>query len=1197
MLVCLNIQNATAAVIITLTATPGTCPGNGSVTANATGTSGTPLYSIKKSTASVYSAEQVSNVFSNLGSGTYTVKVHDASGETISDPVTFTNAAYTFISISNTTTGNAVVTGCDPDGSIDMDIAGGRPPFTYHLSGGPTPKPDVITSIRNVKFNQLATGVYTIDVTDACANNIVKTNIGVVSQYNLNGVVFGSLDGMSGALPTGGNCTDSISFSTNNILLTDIDGNVIFQRDVKHMPSSYPLQARVEYPAGSGIFTDWQSVFSKFNLVNYLPATNQYAVQVRNPCDPSNVVSSPSYPVAYPYQARSGFCAPSITRTTRNYICGPVDIHIVNKTNSSITRDYTWDGSGNAYSLDLTGLAAGSYAVFITTAGQTYQSLDISTATSAGVNVAATYNYLSTAGCDFATGGMRSFLSTFPSDNIIPITYTIDSGAAIRPPVTALQPLASIWNDLPAGTYKVRVDYGDCRTEIKPLITIAPPFAGFAADELSYVAGSSCGTYRITGKGWYLAPDSSISTSTTQDYAAKLFNAAGVAITGTGVSAVTVNNTPFTLGFQVSPGTYRVKLVNQLHSQLVCYYLEKVITIPPYIPVVIDISESGGVACGLGFGDVHVEAVGGTIHINPSGGSSRPLSYRIKPSGTTDDNYTAFQASPDFPNRPVGVYTAQIFDSCGYTTTQDIELKAQATSSSIEVTGANVVGAQGIACEHSMVSMKVNVIGTATNVTWTAPDNSQTAGDTYTIADFSSINAGKYYVSYSSGGCSRIDSVIFTYNAAPTYTFNPSPVICQSQSLDLATMISNVSPNSFAQFFINPLATLPLVNATVAPVANTSYFIRTTDTITGCKSTIGQIQITVNHPPLIGVVVAPPPICEGQTLEVTVPMVTEQGSPVINQGWLINGVLFNILAPLMATQNGIEVSYFAESGCGTTISPPVIVTVNDKPEFAFSDPDTVVAPNTVDLTTLVLASGDITGLTLTYYDSVYTPLSGTEISAAGAGTYYIIGTTSDGCSDTSVVTVAVDDVPLPVGLLYFTAEQNGNNALLKWGTSFEQNSNRFEIEQSTNGSNFVKIGSVTAAGNSSSTINYNHTDHDINRYGSNRIYYRLKQVDNDGRFVYSEIRLLRLGDITGNWKVYPIPFQTILVIDIPPGLGGSTQVSLTDMKGRIVYNKQQLIGNTQTNLVLSDLSALPNGSYILAFKNDKTIKSLKVVKE
>lgn len=177
--------------------------------------------------------------------------------------------------------------------------------------------------------------------------------------------------------------------------------------------------------------------------------------------------------------------------------------------------------------------------------------------------------------------------------------------------------------------------------------------------------------------------------------------------------------------------------------------------------------------------------------------------------------------------------------------------------------------------------------------------------------------------------------------------------------------------------------------------------------------------------------------------------------------------------------------------------------------------------------------------------------------------------------------------PLPVNLVRFDVEQKNNDALLIWRTATEQSSNRFEIESSTNPNSFTKVGEVKAAGNSSAFIDYQYIDPNITRYGADVIYYRLKQVDIDGKFIYSSTRLLKIGERSPYVKVYPTPFKTTLSIDLQKGWQGLTTINLTDMQGRLVYQDKENIGNTQTSILLSHLSALPTGSYILTLKNDR----------
>ena len=87
--------------------------------------------------------------------------------------------------------------------------------------------------------------------------------------------------------------------------------------------------------------------------------------------------------------------------------------------------------------------------------------------------------------------------------------------------------------------------------------------------------------------------------------------------------------------------------------------------------------------------------------------------------------------------------------------------------------------------------------------------------------------------------------------------------------------------------------------------------------------------------------------------------------------------------------------------------------------------------------------------------------------------------------------------PLPVVLVSFTARaQGGGDVALAWRTASEKNSARFEVERSTNGTAFARIGKVPAAGRSSAPRSYAWTDRTVPAQAA-LLYYRLRQVDTD----------------------------------------------------------------------------------------------------
>src|SRR5690606_8997339 len=121
-------------------------------------------------------------------------------------------------------------------------------------------------------------------------------------------------------------------------------------------------------------------------------------------------------------------------------------------------------------------------------------------------------------------------------------------------------------------------------------------------------------------------------------------------------------------------------------------------------------------------------------------------------------------------------------------------------------------------------------------------------------------------------------------------------------------------------------------------------------------------------------------------------------------------------------------------------------------------------------------------------------------------------------------TIVVEElVPLPVELEKFTANVFGKDKVkLEWHTLSEINNSHFEIERSRNGMYFMRIAEIKAASNATEEHFYHYVDEkpleDTN-------YYRLKQVDYDGKFEYSQIRSVSLNFSNFNFKVFPNPVR------------------------------------------------------------------------
>jgi hypothetical protein len=169
--------------------------------------------------------------------------------------------------------------------------------------------------------------------------------------------------------------------------------------------------------------------------------------------------------------------------------------------------------------------------------------------------------------------------------------------------------------------------------------------------------------------------------------------------------------------------------------------------------------------------------------------------------------------------------------------------------------------------------------------------------------------------------------------------------------------------------------------------------------------------------------------------------------------------------------------------------------------------------------------------------------------------------------------------PLPVEMIYFDAQLVENKVVLDWATATEVNNEKFEIERSTDdGATFIKIGEVNGSGNTNFTTYYTFEDQ---RPMKGLNYYRLKQVDFDGTFAYSEIRAVNVNESIG-LSVFPNPATDIVHLTAD-GIT-SNQIMITDGMGRLV--RDMLITQKNTDLVVLDVQYLPSGMYFINYNGE-----------
>jgi hypothetical protein len=183
---------------------------------------------------------------------------------------------------------------------------------------------------------------------------------------------------------------------------------------------------------------------------------------------------------------------------------------------------------------------------------------------------------------------------------------------------------------------------------------------------------------------------------------------------------------------------------------------------------------------------------------------------------------------------------------------------------------------------------------------------------------------------------------------------------------------------------------------------------------------------------------------------------------------------------------------------------------------------------------------------------------------------------------------------LPVELAFFTASLNGSEVELRWRTETEVNNYGFEIERSTNNTDWRFIGFVEGNGNSNSPKHYSFSDIDIVLSGE--YYYRLKQIDNDGTYEYSDVVSVEVGVPSNIYlsQNYPNPFNPETRIDFTLPENQLVSLRVYNTLGELVkelVNEQREAGSYSE---IFDASKLPSGVYIYRLQASELAENKKM---
>lgn len=179
--------------------------------------------------------------------------------------------------------------------------------------------------------------------------------------------------------------------------------------------------------------------------------------------------------------------------------------------------------------------------------------------------------------------------------------------------------------------------------------------------------------------------------------------------------------------------------------------------------------------------------------------------------------------------------------------------------------------------------------------------------------------------------------------------------------------------------------------------------------------------------------------------------------------------------------------------------------------------------------------------------------------------------------------------PLPVTFLGFVAKKEANdNVKLLWNVAKEQNVRGYELERSSDGVNFSRIGFVTATGSSV----YSHVDAGLTK-GTH--YYRVRNIDFDGAYKYTGIVRVNVGSpANNNLQVYPNPAQDYVYVQHERA-PGKANLRVLSLQGQELQRINVVPNSSQTSIITAKLTP---GLYVVIYEDEEGRKeTLKFIKQ
>ncbi|MCX6188441.1 MAG: T9SS type A sorting domain-containing protein [Bacteroidetes bacterium] len=1164
---------------LSITQTYPTCGNsNGSITAAATGGTGTLRYSIDGVTF------QNSGNFTALASGIYDVMVEDSVG--CSSTISFS------LSNSNGPTFTTVNTDAfcgTSNGTINITGANGTSPYTYSINNGSY-------SSNNI-FDSLASGSYLITIKDftgcttmsnivlnsqgnaiiskvrlnaTCGNNngsiTLNASAGVPPyQYSINGSSYqtgSSFTGLSAGYYTlnvkdSNNCISSI-----NDTIVNTSGPTLSSSVVSTSCTGSSGSITLHTSGGTSPFqysNNGGASYQSSNVFNGLFA-GSYLIKVQ---DANGCVSNS---VAMVYRT-----VPQVTDTTTNASCTLNDGSITAVgTGGTPPYQFSINGASFQSSPFFLGLGAGSYTLTIRdTTGCSSSISPVYVNNSAGLRIIATsiatscasthgeiilsgsgglaplkysinsINYQSSG--TFSSLAAGNYMATVKDSNGCIATIHVAVGVVAGPNVTTTVIAASCNN--PTGSLVANATSG------------TPPYM-FSINGITFQSSNlflnlSSGTYTVTVK------DSNLCLNTTSVTIINVGTSTGPTISATSIAAEcnqangridanssggknpkkhsidginyqgsgTFNNVP--------PGTYTVYVLDDNGCTNTCTVTVGNIAGPQVTAV-----DSASV-CGSSTGKITLTGINGTP----------PYKFSLNGGG--------YQISNQFSGLSAGYYTITVRDAANICNNSIIVKVNNSNGPSLSLSKIDV------SCASQ--NGKITAIGTG----GAGILNYSIDGLNYQSSNvFSGLPVGQYAVYVKDSiGCTNTNTITVTDIVVPQVSATQSSEKCGNVNGTI-TAIGSFGTTPY-EYSIND--TNFQTSNTFVGLAAGNYTLTLKDS-NGCIAKTNLTIIDIDGPALSTTTYNPSCGHSNGTL-----IITGRGGNMPYQ-FSIDGVNFQSSFMFANLPQGTYFITLKDSNNCTAFDTVTLVNTAAFTVSVAQDTSGCAAGRASLVATVIGGTGPFQ-----YSIDSVTFQSSNVFHCVLAGFYHVVVRDTNLCYNSTNITII--GAVLEVSLLYFNAIENKELVDLNWVTTSELNSDYFTIERSRDGLSWESIGNQKAAGRSTNIIHYKMTDR--HPY-SQTSYYRLKETNLDLHSSYSKICTVHYGDAT-QINIYPSPASDRVNIVFQKIT--KTEIEVTSSIGQQIIIPYSI----ESNRIILNTTSLENGIYYLHLKSEGREHTLKFI--